>query len=118
MTTRLRRVVLFSLLCLTTFATSAAAARAWVLWKQPATLKGGDDGWELWAAYPALTSCTQALDSREAEARKGMPFTDISRRAPTDLFLMFREDKSGIFTSGITWQCLPDTVDPRGPREK
>ncbi len=97
-------------------ATSASAECAWVLWKQPTTLKGGDGKWELWTAYPTVTACTQALDHREVEARKGIPFTDISKRAPTELFLSFRQEQSGTFTSGVAWQCLPDTVDPRGPK--
>jgi len=44
--------------------------------------------------------------------------TGISKRTPTELFLMFRKDESGSFDSGITWQCFPDTVDPRGPKGK
>jgi len=116
MTARWSFIVVTTLFCLLAVATSASAECAWVLWKQPTALKGGDGPWELWAAYPMVTGCTQALDSREADSRKGIPFTDISRRAPTDLFLMFRDQPSGTFTSGISWQCLPDTVDPRGPK--
>ncbi len=69
--------------------------------------------WELYVAYPTATACTRDLDRREAEARRGAPFIDISKRAPTELSVMFRKNESGIFTEGITWQCLPDTVDPR-----
>ncbi len=113
-----RRASLVVGFCVFAVVATAAADCAWVLWKQPTALKGGDGAWGLWTAYPTVTACTQALDSREIEARKGIPFTDISRRAPTDLFLMFREGDSGVFTSGISWQCLPDTIDPRGPKGK
>ena len=37
----------------------------------------------------------------------------IERRSPTNLLLI---EPSG--ARGVSWQCLPDTVDPRGPRGK
>ncbi len=115
---RWSHALVVALLSLLALATSANAECAWALWKQPTALRGGDGKWDLWAVYPGLKECMRALDSREADARKGIPFTDTSKRAPTELFLMFREDQTGVFTSGITWQCLPDTVDPRGPKGK
>ena len=97
-------------------AAPVAAESPWMLWKQPTLLKGGDRNWEFSATYRSVNDCTRALDDLEADARKRIPFTDISRPAPTDLFLRFREDKSGAFNSGLTWRCLPDTLDPRGPK--
>ena len=113
-----RSALLLIVFCWLMPAATAFAECAWVMWKQPTTLKGGDGQWDIWAAYPTVSACTQALDSREADARKGIPFTDVSKRAPTELLLMFRKHESGIFTEGITWQCFPDTVDPRGPKGK
>src|SRR5262245_8418819 len=114
--TRASRMMLFSMACLVFSTASASAECAWVLWKQPTALKGGDGQWEVWAAYPNITACTRALDSRETDARKGIPFTEISKRAPTELFLTFRKDLNSIGDTGVTWQCLPDTIDPRGPK--
>jgi len=91
MTRATRRTSALVVFCVLTSAATAYAECAWVLWKQPTTSWDGDGEWELWAAYSTVTACTQALDYREAEARKGTPFTDISKRAPTDLFLMLRE---------------------------
>jgi hypothetical protein len=73
----------------------------------------GDGPWEMQAAYPTVTACIEALDRDEAEARRGIPFLNIARRAPTDLFVMEAKAKWG-----RAWHCFPDTVDPRGPKGK
>ena len=104
-------VVLFGFLA---SVTSASAECAWVLWSQSCRYKCQSDGWLLQTAYPTVAQCTQALDLREAEARRARWIID--RRASTDLFVMDPSRTTEV--SGHASQCLPDTVDPRGPKGK
>jgi hypothetical protein len=64
-------------------------------------------------AYPTASACTHAIDQEEAQARRGIPFLDVTRRAPTDLSVM---DRKAEWVR--VWQCLPASLDPRGPKGK
>ena len=99
--------ILLALLCLLAAATSAYAEGTWVLWSQLHAPSAGD--WVRQTTYSTATECTEAIDYREVLTPKS--FT-IDRRSPTDLFLM---DQSR--ARGLLWQCVPDTEDPRGPKE-
>jgi hypothetical protein len=61
--------------------------------------------------YATVTECTEAIDYREVMTPNNL-FT-IDRRARTDLWLMAQSGRRG-----VSWQCFPNTVDPRGPKEK
>ena len=95
LTRRWPRIVLCTLLCLLGIATSAYAECAWVLWQELPVASGGwslDAGREI--AFPTKAACEKRLRARVqsfAQATTGMkPFL----------------------------VCLPDTVDPRGPKGK
>lgn len=101
--------------------TSASAECAWVLWHQLEyritrdNLVGGVGPWQIETAYPNLSACTRALDSTEADSRRAGSF--ISRRAPTELDILFSPPNAERVKSA-GYLCLPDTVDPRGPKGK
>ena len=100
---------------------------AWVLW-------GSHDQdrpampWTLRGAYQSFSDCTQALDAIEQDARKNGWKTE--RRAASELFFMFdtpltfgttntfgtSTDFSFVTSPGGGYHCLPDTVNPRGPK--
>jgi hypothetical protein len=81
-----------ALLLLLTFATSAAAECAWVLWTQvydPKTRKV-QGGWNLAAAFLIREECVRSQERLE----------------------------SSPVPKALTVACLPDTIDPRGPKAR
>jgi hypothetical protein len=92
---------------------------AWVLWSRP--YDPTPSTWVLQTAYPTIAACTQDLDQREKNVREAKWSAD--RRAATDLFILYTRDGTKLDIrdrpkGGTTWQCFPDTVDPRGPKGK
>ena len=98
---RLRRASAIVALCLLASAATAYAECAWVLWQERPALS---DQFELDNYRPGVfrvqRECEAVAENKnQAEA---MPRDEQSReRLPQG-----------------RWLCLPDTVDPRGPREK
>jgi len=95
MTRRWLCALITTLCCVLAISTSASAECAWVLWQELPITSGGwslDTGTE--SAFPTKTACEKRLRTRIqafAQATTGMkPFL----------------------------VCLPDTVDPRGPKGK
>jgi hypothetical protein len=107
-------------LCLLCFATSTSAEGSWVHWYREGA------PWQLVAAYPTAAECIKHLDQLEQGVRDknkiskavGMPPTfEIYRNAPTVLVSVYL-DGAGKAVAGREDRCLPDTVDPRGPKGK
>jgi hypothetical protein len=103
--------MLLALLGLLVLTTSASAECAWVLWANIYYANGIASGWGTVAAYSDVAGCIQRLDTFEV---RGM-YTE--RLAPTTLT---RGPGPGAGPSAssplVSWQCLPDTVEPRGPQ--
>jgi hypothetical protein len=112
----LLRVVSLSLLCLTVFATPASAECAWVVWQQ--TVKPVQE-WAIFDAHPTVTECSAWLVEyastlkRDGYSVSAMP--DSPPRPGAVLPRTFTFRKGGETGS---FMCLPDTVDPRGPKGK
>ena len=89
-------------------ATSASAECAWVLWVVQGTTVD-----HLYASYTSAQDCIRELDSREQRVRSDRTML-TTRSAATNL------NVTDSITAGFstTYQCLPDTVDPRGPKGK
>ena len=94
-----RRSSLFVAFYLLVSAATAYAECAWVLWTKQALMTKSEHAPELIleAVYKRAEDCTRALDQK---------FPDTRGRAT-----------STVITWGDKmWMCLPDTVDPRGPK--
>jgi len=103
-----RAACLWAGLGLLVAATSASAECAWVLWTVQGTTVD-----HLYASYTSAKDCIRELDSREQRLRSDSTVL-TTRDAATSLNVTDKVKAS----FSTTYQCLPDTVDPRGPKGK
>jgi len=108
-----------------TSSATAHAACAWVLWEESRKL-GQQEPWTLISATSSESVCRARAEqlftaakagdevwNRAAESRGGKP----DRVSYDDKHLISTTyTKDGIWQRGF--HCLPDTVDPRGPKGK
>ena len=91
------RTSVFVALCLLTSSATAHAECAWVLWEER-PLKSGE--WRL-----ATTTASTFETKRSCDDTAAATNTSEARRAPAS-------EPPSLF------RCLPDTVDPRGPKAR
>ena len=106
------RRILLALLCLLALAASASAEGAWVLWVGASKPLPGVSSYAADTTFPGMRECISALDKVSADWRTtklGVKPIVVKRPAPTTLWM---EGEGG----SDVMQCLPDTVDPRGPK--
>jgi hypothetical protein len=103
---RLRRAALLVALYLLTSVAAASAECAWVLWEQM-----NAEPWSLKDGFSDADSCKRALRSGIRKSVSRYPGSeDSGSNTP-----VIAKD-SGRLT--LSFACLPDTVDPRGPKGK
>jgi hypothetical protein len=95
-------LLLFALSLLTSAATAHAEC-AWVLW-----LSKDASPWDVLQAFSTREGCIEAMSKQVAAAEKRNPRVTLDTIGGS-----FSASAKGRILRG---QCLPDTVDPRGPK--
>ena len=119
MTAALSARSLIATLGLLTLGTSASAECAWVWWEEYETAMARSPTTRTWAtpvAFPTQAACeghlTRLIETWEAAHN---PLQSVSRDLG-GLAAEFRTESPGGFRTSVRRYCLPDTVDPRGPK--
>ena|SRR2546428_710665 len=108
MTPSTRRASLLVAFSLLTSAATAYAECAWVLWGEPS-------GWRTWLGWRSSPVC--AFESRRDCEDTQTAFNYI-RSNSVDRETRKNAKALGYDANATNYRCLPDTVDPRGPKEK
>jgi hypothetical protein len=93
-----------AVLAVLTVVSAADAASAWVLW---GSMLNSD------VNHPSDSFDTKAQCEAEAERRRT---SDQAVRDDMKRQLSSSDYRSFLISTHIFWKCLPDTVDPRGPK--
>ena len=102
--------LLLAALLLTTAATAYAEC-AWVLWTKVEIAAGpGSTDWGIVNANPSRADCLVALET----TARGLKDVVVLGNIPAGAFTAVEKATSNSYFG----KCLPDTVDPRGPKGK
>jgi hypothetical protein len=88
---------------------TASAECAWMVWVK----EGDGDAWSVRDSVPTYTECVAYLKA----ARKALAARpDTTAKHTGGLIVVSRKVGGAVVVT--QWHCLPDTIDPRGPKGK
>jgi len=119
MNARIRSIpVIVAVLAVLTFVSSASAECAWILWRLTKGAGMMNPTWQTAVAVSARSECESALGRNIAEASSlSVPTAKVTPLSSG--YVTSWVDSNGTPATQITeLQCLPDTIDPRGPKAK
>jgi hypothetical protein len=128
--------IVLTMLCCLTFATSVFAESLWVLWSQEVATESGlvtedKKAWRRIAAFDSKSACFSDASTKAEDLagilRSSYP-GDKERKIEVqrlglgaDHLAVKTSFSGGLFDGARMWtfyRCLPDTVEPRGPKRK
>jgi len=112
---RFLRVLLAMVCGLPALTTAASADVAWVLWLDLTQISGGktEEEWTVVSAHPSEEDCQESLKETVALQSRADPGEAVAAQGRHSMSK--NPDLGDIF---LRYVCLPDTVDPRGPKGK
>ena len=120
---RLQRALTIALLCLPAWVATASAECAWVLWEHRVTpsASGTAEAWLPQEATEKRADCDTRIETliqRLVQPRASGALHNYERVGDSKGVTMYlgRKEQGAYQTSDF--RCLPDTVDPRGPKGK
>jgi len=128
MTRRWPWLIVTVLCCVLTLTTSALAECAWVLWYKQTGMRlpdvvGDPPSWEVVQAKASRAECLRGLTAEvareERATNRNREISVTEDMVSENLFRVADDGHRELVVMRIRrYVCLPDTVDPRGPKEK
>jgi len=98
---------------------AAAFGLQTVAWWQPTAPSSPSHAWVLWMEMPVGSDHWRLARTREVVFQKQSDCEEVAQGANTyQAPLKDEAARRGETWQGALFTCLPDTVDPRGPKEK
>ncbi len=106
------KTLLVALLLLVVGTGTASAECAWVLWLETVNVANGVGNPDVQSAYPTSQECGENIRAM-AVVLKGKGYDVGGGTKYTTYDLIAKKGKERLH-----YYCLPDTIDPRGPKGK
>jgi len=112
------RASVIATLSLLAWAATASAECAWLLWQEDTFTEPYEKTWFTPLAYPSRAACVARIEERVKQWREGSSPQQSVRRDTSGTSAEFVTRTSPGRALISRSHCLPDTVDPRGPKTK